>query len=97
ESTVPSDGNSGNESTVPIDTTAITGSQKNGNADSSTTTNINSEAPTTTPSPLTDPPISKIAPTMQMKTNVDSSISPVWMRTAAPLLIVAVFFSVTLY
>ncbi|ORC84232.1 uncharacterized protein TM35_000471270 [Trypanosoma theileri] len=98
ESTVPSDVNSDNESTVPIDTTATTGSQENGNADSTATTNINSEAPTTTPSPLTDPPISSnIASTMQMKPNVDSSVSPVWMRTAAPLLIVIVLFSVTMY
>ncbi|ORC84278.1 uncharacterized protein TM35_000471730 [Trypanosoma theileri] len=98
ESTLSSDGNSRNELTAAPGTSPTTDSQENGNADSLNTTNINSEAPTTTPSPLTDPPISKIAPTMQKPANVDSSVSPVWMRTAAPLLIVAVLlFSVTVY
>ncbi|ORC84243.1 uncharacterized protein TM35_000471380, partial [Trypanosoma theileri] len=98
ESAVPSDGNSGNEVTAAPGTSPTAAAQENGNADSTATiTNTNSEAPTTTPSPLTDPPISKIAPTMQMKGNVDSSVSPLWMRTAAPLLIVVVLFSVTLY
>ncbi|ORC80671.1 uncharacterized protein TM35_001501010 [Trypanosoma theileri] len=61
--------------------------------------NTTTEAPTTTPSPVPAPntEISSIAPIVQQKTNVDSSVSPVWMRTAAPLLIVAVLFSVTMY
>ncbi|ORC83848.1 uncharacterized protein TM35_000551170 [Trypanosoma theileri] len=97
ESTLSSDVNSGNEFTAAPGTSPTAAAQENGNADSTATTNINSEAPTTTPSPLTDPPISKIAPTMKNKANADSSVSPVWMRTAAPLLIVAVLFSVTVY
>ncbi|ORC81197.1 uncharacterized protein TM35_001271030 [Trypanosoma theileri] len=97
ESAVPSDVNSGNEFNAAPGTSPTADSQENGNADSPTT-NINSEAPTTTLSPLTDPPISKIAPTMQMKGNVDSSsVSPVWMRTAAPLLMVALLVSATVY
>ncbi|ORC84210.1 uncharacterized protein TM35_000471050, partial [Trypanosoma theileri] len=55
------------------------------------------EAPTTTPSsvPIPDTEITTVASIAQKKANVDSSISPVWMRTAAPLLIVAVLLSVT--
>ncbi|ORC80726.1 uncharacterized protein TM35_001491030 [Trypanosoma theileri] len=56
-----------------------------------------SDAPTTTPSTVPNAEITSIASNMQNKANVDSSISPVWMRTAAPLLIVAVLFSVTVY
>ncbi|ORC83706.1 uncharacterized protein TM35_000601370 [Trypanosoma theileri] len=37
------------------------------------------------------------ATTVKNKANVDSSVSPVWMRTAAPLLMVAVLFSATVY
>ncbi|ORC83977.1 uncharacterized protein TM35_000521210, partial [Trypanosoma theileri] len=60
----------------------------NDNADSTTTTpqspdSTNTEAPTNTPSPSTE------APTEQKPGNADSSFSPVWMRAAAPLLIVA--------
>ncbi|ORC81920.1 uncharacterized protein TM35_001041040 [Trypanosoma theileri] len=57
-----------------------------------------SDAPTTTssPAPVPNAEISSIASTVQNnKASGDSSISPVWMRTAAPLLIVAVLFSVT--
>ncbi|ORC83773.1 uncharacterized protein TM35_000571010 [Trypanosoma theileri] len=57
--------------------------------------NTTTEAPTTTPSPSSVPNAeisSNIASTVQKnKAIVDSSVSPVWMRTAAPLLIVAVF------
>ncbi|ORC83473.1 uncharacterized protein TM35_000681050 [Trypanosoma theileri] len=59
--------------------------------------NTTTEAPTTTPSPVTGTEISNIASAVKNKANVDSSVSPVWMRTAAPLLIVAVLFSVTVY
>ncbi|ORC90036.1 putative titin [Trypanosoma theileri] len=56
------------------------------------TENTTTEAPTTTPSPVTVPnaEISSIAPIVQKnKANVDSSsVSPVRMRIAAPLLIV---------
>ncbi|ORC84398.1 uncharacterized protein TM35_000451360 [Trypanosoma theileri] len=56
-----------------------------------------SEESTTTPSPVPNAEISTIASTVQTKANVDSSVGPVWMRTAAPLLIMAVLFSVTVY
>ncbi|ORC82651.1 uncharacterized protein TM35_000861040, partial [Trypanosoma theileri] len=62
--------------------------------------NATTEAPTTTPSPVPVPNAeisSTIASNMQNKANVDSSVSPVWMRTAAPLLIVAVLVSITVY
>ncbi|ORC83820.1 uncharacterized protein TM35_000561180 [Trypanosoma theileri] len=63
------------------------------------TDNTTTEAPTTTPSPVPVPnaDINNIASTAQKKANVDSSISPVWMRTAAPLLIVAVLVFATVY
>ncbi|ORC88753.1 uncharacterized protein TM35_000151840 [Trypanosoma theileri] len=40
---------------------------------------------------------SSAATTVKNKANVDSSVSLVWMRTAAPLLIVVVLFSATVY
>ncbi|ORC84374.1 uncharacterized protein TM35_000451120 [Trypanosoma theileri] len=57
------------------------------------------DAPTTTPSPAPNAEISSnIVSTVQKnKPIVDSSVSPVWMRTAAPLLIVVVLFSATVY
>ncbi|ORC84388.1 uncharacterized protein TM35_000451260 [Trypanosoma theileri] len=61
--------------------------------------NTTTEAPTTTPSLVPKPEISNtIASAVKNnKGNVDSSLSPVWMHTAAPLLIVVVLFSATLY
>ncbi|ORC81946.1 uncharacterized protein TM35_001021110, partial [Trypanosoma theileri] len=53
-----------------------------------TTENTTTEAPTTTPSPVPSSNAeisSNIASTVQKNANVDSSVSPVWMRTAAPL------------
>ncbi|ORC84018.1 uncharacterized protein TM35_000511190 [Trypanosoma theileri] len=58
------------------------------------------EAPTTNitiPSLVPNAEINTIVPTLQKKTNADSSVSSVWMRTAAPLLIVVVLFSVVVY
>ncbi|ORC83514.1 uncharacterized protein TM35_000671200, partial [Trypanosoma theileri] len=60
------------------------------------------EAPTTTlsSSPVPNTEInSSIAPIVQKNANanVDSSVNPVWMRTAAPLMIVVVLFSATVY
>ncbi|ORC80674.1 uncharacterized protein TM35_000551430 [Trypanosoma theileri] len=75
-------------------------SEGNDDASAATTTNINTEAPTTTLSsvPVPNAEISNsIASTVQNKANADSSVSSVWMRTAAPLLIVAVLFSATVY
>ncbi|ORC80838.1 uncharacterized protein TM35_001401010 [Trypanosoma theileri] len=65
----------------------------------STENTVNEESTTTIPSPVTDPQSSTIAPTVQNKANVvdSSSMSSFWMRTAAPLLIVAVLVSVTVY
>ncbi|ORC80902.1 uncharacterized protein TM35_001381000, partial [Trypanosoma theileri] len=74
-------------------------SEGNVDASAATTTNINSEAPTTTPSP-SPVPNAEINITSAMQKNrpiVDSSVSPVWMHTAAPLLIVAVLVSATVY
>ncbi|ORC82032.1 uncharacterized protein TM35_001001040 [Trypanosoma theileri] len=61
--------------------------------------NTVSEATTTTsiPSVPNAEINTNVGSTVQKKANVDSSVSPVWMRTAAPLLIVAVMFSATLY
>ncbi|ORC83519.1 uncharacterized protein TM35_000671250 [Trypanosoma theileri] len=61
--------------------------------------NTTTDAPTTTPSPVPNADINtNIASTVQNKANADSSISPVWMGTAAPLLIVVVvLFSATVY
>ncbi|ORC83392.1 uncharacterized protein TM35_000731160 [Trypanosoma theileri] len=66
---------------------------------SSSSTNSVTEAATPSTSPPPNPEITYIASAVQKtKANVDSSsVCPVWMRTAAPLLIVAVLFSVTVY
>ncbi|ORC84422.1 uncharacterized protein TM35_000451600, partial [Trypanosoma theileri] len=65
---------------------------------SSSSTNSVTEAATPTPSPPPNPEITSIASAVQKnRPNVDSSVSPVWMRTAEPLLIVALLFSVTVY
>ncbi|ORC88740.1 uncharacterized protein TM35_000151710 [Trypanosoma theileri] len=89
--------NTANQQSPPAaeDATTPSAPQENSNADSTTTTpsspeNTTTEAPSTTPTPSTDAEISTIAPTEQNSANADSSsISPLWMRTAAPLLIVA--------
>ncbi|ORC83160.1 uncharacterized protein TM35_000761050 [Trypanosoma theileri] len=78
-------------------TTNATASQENGSVDSTATnTNTTTEAPTTTTlSPVPNAEINTITSTVQKKTNVDSSVSSVWMGTAAPLMIVVVLFSAT--
>ncbi|ORC81504.1 uncharacterized protein TM35_001151110 [Trypanosoma theileri] len=84
----------------PANTTAITGSKETNTTAPPSTENTTTEAPTTTPSPAPVPNTqinNTITSTLQNKANGDSSISPVWMRTAAPLLIVAVLFSATMY
>ncbi|ORC82361.1 uncharacterized protein TM35_000921050, partial [Trypanosoma theileri] len=56
------------------------------------------DTPTTTPSTVPNGELTTIASAVQKnRPNVDSSINPVWMRTAAPLLIVAMLFSATVY
>ncbi|ORC82228.1 uncharacterized protein TM35_000961070, partial [Trypanosoma theileri] len=98
ENTTPVDHNTSQQpSSATVDVTAASNSQDPNTTIPATTTNTTTEAPTNTPSPVPNSEINKIAPTMQMKTNVDSSVNPVWMRTAAPLLIVVVLFSVTVY
>ncbi|ORC83844.1 uncharacterized protein TM35_000551130 [Trypanosoma theileri] len=90
------------EERSPEGSVSIEGLQGNGNADSISTAppnteNTNTEAPNTNTTTVS-PAESSIASTVQKnKVNADSSISPVWMRTAAPLLIVTVLFSVTVY
>ncbi|ORC90635.1 uncharacterized protein TM35_000084330 [Trypanosoma theileri] len=99
-STASANENTGNpQSPATVGATLTSDSQETTSTTPPNTENTLSEAPTTTPfpEPVTDTQISSIAPTVQMKANVDSSISPVWMRTAVPLLMVAVLFSVTLY
>ncbi|ORC83863.1 uncharacterized protein TM35_000551320 [Trypanosoma theileri] len=83
----------------PASTTASTESEDTNSTNPPNPENTTTEAPTTTPSPVTVPnaEINTIASAVKNKANVDSSISPVWMRTAAPLLIVAVLFSATVY
>ncbi|ORC84007.1 uncharacterized protein TM35_000511080 [Trypanosoma theileri] len=78
---------------------ATSGSEGSDAITPASTENTTTEAPSTAPSPapVSNAEISNIASNMQNKANVDSSVSPVWMRTAAPLLIVAMLFSVTVY
>ncbi|ORC83739.1 uncharacterized protein TM35_000581020 [Trypanosoma theileri] len=102
ESTVtPSrDSNLTQQSTATDEVTAAPNSQETNTTTPPITENTTTEAPTTTPSPVAapNPEISNIDSTVQKnKPIVDSSVSPVWMRTAAPLLIVVVLFSATVY
>ncbi|ORC84389.1 uncharacterized protein TM35_000451270 [Trypanosoma theileri] len=85
------------ENTAATNATATTGSEET-NTTTPPNTDNSVEAPTTTSIPsVPNAEINTIASTVQKKANVDSSVSPVWMRTAAPLLIVAVLFSATVY
>ncbi|ORC84386.1 uncharacterized protein TM35_000451240 [Trypanosoma theileri] len=84
-------------STAPNSTSGADSQETNPTTPASTD-NTTTEAPTTTPSPVPNSGITSIASAVQKnKGNVDSSISSVWMRTTAPLLIVAVLFSITVY
>ncbi|ORC82232.1 uncharacterized protein TM35_000961110 [Trypanosoma theileri] len=78
---------------------APSASQETNSTTPASTENTTSEAPTTTPSTVPNAGINTIASTtvQKNKANVDSSVIPVWMRTAAPLLIVAVLVSATVY
>ncbi|ORC92406.1 uncharacterized protein TM35_000031590 [Trypanosoma theileri] len=78
--------------------TAPSASQETNSITPTSTENTTTEAPTATPSPEPNSDINtNVASTVKNKGNADSSLNPVWMRTAAPLLIVAVLFSVTVY
>ncbi|ORC84416.1 uncharacterized protein TM35_000451540, partial [Trypanosoma theileri] len=92
------DSNLTQQSTATDDVTAAPNPPETNTTTLPSTENNVTEAPTTTPSPVPNAEINTIASAVQKnKANVDSSVSPVWMHTAAPLLIVAVLFSVTVY
>ncbi|ORC83763.1 uncharacterized protein TM35_000581260 [Trypanosoma theileri] len=100
--TPPRDSNLTQQSTATDDVTAAPDAEETNPTTPTNPENTTTEASTTTPSPVpvpvTNPQISSIASAVQKKANADSSsISPLWMRTAAPLLIVAVLFSFTVY
>ncbi|ORC83705.1 uncharacterized protein TM35_000601360 [Trypanosoma theileri] len=90
---------------VPAESSTISTSSTNNSTGDSTSGGPTGVSPTadtegtnSTSTPKAVPEINSIAPTVLKKGNVDSSsISSVWMRTAAPLLIVAVLFTVTVY
>ncbi|ORC84209.1 uncharacterized protein TM35_000471040 [Trypanosoma theileri] len=104
--TTASDGTPGNSSQEDIKNVEANGTEspetttntsESINTDTPNTTNNNEESPTT-PSPVANAEITTIASAVQTnKPIADSSISPVWMRTAVPLLIVAVVVFVTMY
>ncbi|ORC90645.1 uncharacterized protein TM35_000084430 [Trypanosoma theileri] len=95
----PGNSNTTQQSAAAVDAPATPESRETTSSTPPSSESTISEAPTTTPSPVSvpDTQINNISPTMQNKANVDSSVSPVWMRTAAPLLIVSVLFSFTVY
>ncbi|ORC80723.1 uncharacterized protein TM35_001491000, partial [Trypanosoma theileri] len=75
----------------PASTTAVSGSEETNSTTtppSSENTTTEAANPTPSPAPVTNPQINNtITSTLQNKANGDSSISPVWMRTAVPHLI----------
>ncbi|ORC83707.1 uncharacterized protein TM35_000601380 [Trypanosoma theileri] len=88
------------QSPATVDATDTPNSQQTNSTTPPSPESTTTEAPTTIPSLSSVPSaeISSITSTMKNnKANVDNSVNPVWMRTAAPLLIVAVLFSVTVY
>ncbi|ORC84029.1 uncharacterized protein TM35_000511300 [Trypanosoma theileri] len=106
--TTASDGTPGNSSQEDIKNIEANGTEspdttkntsKNINTDLPNTTSNNEELTSTpSPVPVSNAGITTIASAVQTnKPIVDSSVSPVWMCTAAPLLIVAVLFSATVY
>ncbi|ORC81935.1 uncharacterized protein TM35_001021000, partial [Trypanosoma theileri] len=95
----PADSNATQQSSPVLDATAVPDSQDTNSTTLPSPENTTTEAPTTTPSPVpvTDTETNTITSNVKKNANADSSVSPVWMRTAAPLLIVAVLFSATVY
>ncbi|ORC83417.1 uncharacterized protein TM35_000721200 [Trypanosoma theileri] len=87
------------QSPATDDVTAASESPETNTTTPPSTENTTTEAPTATPSPVPNTEISStIASTVHNKANVDSSsISSVWMRTVAPLLIVVLLFTATVY
>ncbi|ORC76027.1 uncharacterized protein TM35_003191000, partial [Trypanosoma theileri] len=97
DNTTPADPNPNQQTPEAAGATAASDSEETTSITLPITENTTTDAPTTTPSPVPKPDINTIASTVKNKANVDSSVSPVWIRTAAPLLIVAVLFSATVY
>ncbi|ORC84443.1 uncharacterized protein TM35_000451810 [Trypanosoma theileri] len=98
ETTINNESTDNSASGTDIGAAAISDSQETNTSTMPSPESNVSEAPTATPSLVPNSEISSTASTVQNKANVDSSsVSPVWMRTAAPLLIVAVLFSITVY
>ncbi|ORC82107.1 uncharacterized protein TM35_000981100 [Trypanosoma theileri] len=92
------DSNLTQQSTATDDVTAAPNSPETNTTSTTPPSSENTTTTTTTLPPAPDTQVSSnITSTVQNKANVDSSVNPVWMRTAAPLLIVAVLFSVTVY
>ncbi|ORC81014.1 uncharacterized protein TM35_001331010, partial [Trypanosoma theileri] len=79
------------------DATAVPDSHETNSITPPSPENTTTEAPTTTPSHVPNSEINTITTTVQNKANVDSSINTLWMRTTAPLLVVIVLFSFTVY
>ncbi|ORC84267.1 uncharacterized protein TM35_000471620 [Trypanosoma theileri] len=98
---VPGDNNTPQQSSpAPVNATATPDSQETNTTTPPISDNTTTEAPTTTTSPVPVPNAeisNTITSTPKNKANADSSISSVWMHTAAPLLIVALLFSFTVY
>ncbi|ORC83699.1 uncharacterized protein TM35_000601300, partial [Trypanosoma theileri] len=97
-----------NSVTQPTAAAGITQNNNSANADTNNANTPNNEELTTTTTTTTTttrlPPVpdSQISNTiastvLRNKANVDSSLCPVWIRTAAPLLVVIVLVSVTVY
>ncbi|ORC88676.1 uncharacterized protein TM35_000151070 [Trypanosoma theileri] len=97
DNSTSADSNLTQQSRANGDLTATSESQETNSTTPPISDNTTTVAPTTTPSPSPNAEINTIASTVKNKANVDSSVTPVWMRTAAPLLIVAVLVSVTVY
>ncbi|ORC84042.1 uncharacterized protein TM35_000511430 [Trypanosoma theileri] len=100
DNTTPGDSNTTQQSSTPVvDVTAAPDPEEPNSTIPPSPENTTTEAPTTTPSlvPVTDPQINNITSTVQTKASADSSVSSVWMSTAAPLVIVVVLFTATVY
>ncbi|ORC83627.1 uncharacterized protein TM35_000621010 [Trypanosoma theileri] len=98
DNSTPATSNPNQQSTATDDATAASDSQDTNSTTPPRSENTTTEAPTTTSSPVPNSGITSIASAVQKnKGNVDSSVTPVWMRTAASLLIVVVLFSATVY
>ncbi|ORC83593.1 uncharacterized protein TM35_000641250 [Trypanosoma theileri] len=98
DTSTPATSNATQQSPANGDASAAPDSQETTSTTLPISENTTTEAPTPTPSPVPNADINtNITSTMQNKANADSSVSPLWMRTAAPLLIVVVLFSATVY